>query len=404
MTKGAAGIGAAGIIISIVAALVAVTAALYLGGAVDDEETVAVQPPEGGRSFSNNPYLVFNTDSDSLGDLKPTETGEPPAPTRAPSPSYSPTFRLSEPSFLFEVQNTDTTQFLSEDFLKKAGELLALSAVDDRELNIDASGANTVYNYLIDFTSNFKSIGFDISKFVNVKTDGGGMPFTVNELIDIGLKYGDFSSVGESLAVWKGFIEAKIAYLKKMKVASQAAEFNKKMIGIDMLTVALISKAGGLKDLAGFSDLEDYYQKYQNTINVLRGNFNKEIGFFYEPPKEDNVLVRLLRELGLYPNLAQAQGQGFGGRITLSLTCSCSGGSMLTLFPGYNPMGPSSVKLFLSYATQASPLFYMNKNANIGRWILGKYMQIPGQCEQISYPKCTSLGNYDGYIIKAGTS
>lgn len=72
------------------------------------------------------------------------------------------------------------------------------------------------------------------------------------------------------------------------------------------------------------------------------------------------------------------------------------------LEPGYAPTGPSVYPIFISYATMASPLFYLNKSAVPDFWILGNYVLTPGPC--LSAALCFPDGVFTGVVTMAGTS
>lgn len=93
---------------------------------------------------------------------------------------------------------------------------------------------------------------------------------------------------------------------------------------------------------------------------------------------------------------AHASGLPFGGLKTGTLTCTCSGNTLL-----YINDYKSGGSLSLVYQAGGSKL-YSNNNV-MGQYLLGEYQPGSGECLMESGPDCTTISS-DGLLSYAGTS
>ena len=301
--------------------------------------------------------------------------------------------------------------------LGESRKFLPLPAVALSELNVGEDGLDTFDSYLEYFTKNTKNINFDNLKFGKVLRHPSKMFLLPTELIDRALARGDWNVVHESLSIFKEFLSAKIDYLKSIKIKGPAVEWNRAMIGADRLTLELISKAFSLEARSiSRAEFEDYYQKYQQTIDSQNKIF-KSLG--RSVPGEENIFIKFLQFVSLWPAMAEAQsiaGLTFGGLITVNIPCLCIASFNLHFTPiyvaGLGQLPLPDFPLLITAATIASPLLYLYRAPVTGNWILGGFVPngIPPQpLECIALiptipPVCAPIDIFFGVITIAGTS
>jgi peptidoglycan hydrolase-like protein with peptidoglycan-binding domain len=119
---------------------------------------------------------------------------------------------------------------------------LLLPVVSDKEIFVDSIGLKTTEDYIIYFLKNSSNISFDNRKFETVLKDENGIFLLAPELTEKAIKESVGQEIKNSLLVQKEFIEAKLAFLKSIKVSNETVFLHKKMIGFDKLTLELIQK------------------------------------------------------------------------------------------------------------------------------------------------------------------
>ena len=279
-------------------------------------------------------------------------------------------------------------------------EFLTLPLVSETELNIGLGGASNLSDYLDLFVSNVPAIKFELQKFEKVKHGPEGIIYLPNELVELGLESGDLLSIKESLSILKEFLLAKIDYLKGLRVSGAAVQLNSYMIGIDLLTAELIDKALKAADgTLAITELKSHYEKYQNTVSAYQERFKS--GNLLS--RDSDSLKSFFRFLGLRIKKVIAQTSSpFGGYITGVDECTCLGGYVMFLSPGFIGPAPGSYTVFISYATAASPLLFLYKQATPGHWILGNYAPTGGVC--LTGRFCSPSAPFIGTVKMAGTS
>jgi hypothetical protein len=283
--------------------------------------------------------------------------------------------------------------------------LLEFPPVAVNELHIASDGVNDLSSFAEYFTRHINDIQYDISALHEVLRDDNGVILSPEDLVLAGLTAGNFSTVHPSLALYDAFLNAKIAFLKTVPVKISATNISQEIIGADMLTRNLIGKVFAAEaGVVSKETVAEYRTRYIETITTHQ----KEI--VYHEQQSENALVATVKFFlafmqGGAVSVAHAQASvtlGFGGLITMIQECTCSGGYIMWLTPGYAPIGPATYPIFISYATIASPLLYLNKAAIPTRWILGNYLELPGPC--LSVALCIPDGAYMGIVTMAGTS
>ena len=279
------------------------------------------------------------------------------------------------------------------------GEPLTFPAVLTSELLIAQDGVNSLAQYLEYFATSAKNINFDNAKFGEVLQAESSMILLPVDLIEKALNTNDFTGIHHSLDVEKEFLLAKIEFLKKIKVTGAAIKLNQYMIGADRLTLELIDKVFAVRsDSASKAALQSYLKKYSDTIEAYKEKFR---GSSLSRTENSNIFNKLFEFLGIIPEQAQAATLGFGGLITVIQECSCLGGYIMYLTPGFVP-APGIGPMFISFATIVSPLLFLNKMPLPGHWILGNYLPTPGPC--LSAALCVPSGGFIGIVTLAGTS
>jgi hypothetical protein len=261
--------------------------------------------------------------------------------------------------------------------------LLSLPVVPDSELLIASSGVTNAQNYLDYFAKREVDIAFDYSKFKDALKDEKGILLLTPSLVEMALSRNDFAKVHNSLSIQKEFLEAKIRFLKTIKVSGEAIALNKKMIAFDELTLELIGKTFSAENgELSASDLKDFLTKYLATAKLANEQFIQSsnlLGFKFK----DNFFYRLAKLFGLSDEVI-AQGFLFGGLITFTTPCDCPPtGIQIVVGP---PVGGT---FYLTTPFMASPLFFPFRSPHVGAYILGLYSTAPLPCHTL--PFCVVL-------------
>lgn len=278
---------------------------------------------------------------------------------------------------------------------------LAMPAVADSDITIDASGVATVKDYLGYFNQHsVKDILFDSSRFNNVLKDENGILLFTPGLLSKAIADSNFAEVHVSLLAQKDFANAEIVFLKKIKVTGDAIAVSKQAIGMEELVVQLIDKAMAVESGAVTkNDFLVFYQAFNLTASTAHQKLLAQSGALAVTPSP-SWFDRILGALHL---TAQAQvvnpaAVPFGGRIVTPIPCLCDLGFWIVVGP------PRPASLFVPFAFLATPLFYLDKSLTPGVWWLGLYnpiAQIP--CLTGLPPFCVPAG-FGGEIIMTGTS
>ena len=330
----------------------------------------------------------------------PTPTSSPRAQTPAiirPQPSVGKVSPIALPTIPVPIPIfTPTITPLTSD-------LLTLPTVNISELNIGAGGASNLPSFVSFFTENRTSIQFDLARFNTLLRREHNIPLLPVELIEKALADNNFAGIHESLVNYRDFLLAKINYLKSIPVKDAAVVLNQYMIGADRLTINLIDKAFEHESrLFTKFQLQDYLEKYLNTIAAYSQRF-RSAGLTKSDYEPAAALHEFQKALAYFVPVARAQAGTlpFGGLITIIEECTCTGGYLFYMTPGYIP-APAPGPIFISYATIASPLLFLNKMPFPGHWILGNYLLTPGTCHSAAL--CVPVGGFIGIVVMAGTS
>ncbi|MCX6731383.1 MAG: hypothetical protein NTX55_00080 [Candidatus Parcubacteria bacterium] len=285
-------------------------------------------------------------------------------------------------------------------WLKPAPSSIQLPSVSNNEIIIDSKGVKTISDYINYFLTNSSKISFDGRKFKSVLKDGNGIFLFTPQLVEKAVKNGLTQEIKNSLLVHKEFIEAKLIFLKSIKVSGEAVNLHKKMIGFDKLTLELIQKTLDLENnKISKTELNDFYQKYVSRANLERKDFVKKIGLATD---NSDPLKRIIVWLGLKDDFfAFAQSMPpFGGTIFEPIYCVCNVGFLV---PVGLPTPPVSGSLFVPLVFIGSPLFFEYKSLRPGAWWLGLYSPTIIPCLQPCPAGCCPVG-FSNLIYMAGTS
>ena len=132
-----------------------------------------------------------------------------------------------------------------------AGETISLPNVSDSEVIIDSGGINTTESYIKKFltdTSSTSTFPFDAKKFESILKDKNGVFLFIPDLAQKAIQDGMSQDIKNSLAVQEEFINAKLMFLKTIKVSDKVIVLHKKMIGFDKLTLQLAQKISDFGD------------------------------------------------------------------------------------------------------------------------------------------------------------
>jgi len=276
---------------------------------------------------------------------------------------------------------------------------LLLPIIKDEEIIIDSGGISTAQDYIQYFLSNSSQISFDGKKFDSVLKDENGIFLLTPALAGKAVKSGFSQEIKDSLLTQKDFIEAKIIFLKSIKVSGKTVSLHKKMLGFDKLTLELIQKSLNLEnDKISKTELNNYLSQYLALSELERNKFLKEAGL---AAKEPSQFRKLISWLGLEDKFYAwaASLPPFGGQISEPIPCLCNLGMLIFVGP---PTPPISGSLFVPYAFLASPLFYLYESLRPGAWWLGLYNPALIPC-LTPPPFCPPIG-IGNLIYMTGTS
>jgi peptidoglycan hydrolase-like protein with peptidoglycan-binding domain len=273
-----------------------------------------------------------------------------------------------------------------------------LPEVKDEEIIININGVGTTEDYINYFLNHYSDIVFDGKKFETILKDEYGTFLLISDLVQKTIDEGASDDIKKSLLIYKEFIEAKIVFLKSIKVYGSAIDLHKETIGFDKLTLQLIQKITNLQNTqAAKQELSDFYKNYTDFATTENKKLIKEFGLAVEKP---GLLQKVITWLRLDKEfIAYAQGSAFGGMIGLPIFCTCSAGWLIHVGP---PTPPSGGSLFVPVAFSSSPLFFINKSMAPGSWWLGlSGGAVP--CLQLAPGGCVSVG-MGSLIFMTGTS
>lgn len=278
--------------------------------------------------------------------------------------------------------------------------LLSLPTVQDNELKISPSGASTIKDYMAYFNAHSADVAFAATQFDKVLKDKSGVLLFPMDLVKDALASGDLRSIHESLAVYKEYYEAKIAFEKSLAVTGEAIDLNKKIIAFDKLTLSMIQKTFDVE--AGDEDvgsLKTYYDSFVATANAERREILQKTGVL--ALERVDWLDRIASLLGLsVENASAIDSFGFGGQIVgLPIPCPCSFGYLIAIGPPKPPLPVGT--LFVPVTFLATPLFYNYKSMITSVWWLGLYFPTTIPCA--APPVCQPIG-LGSEIYMTGTS
>jgi hypothetical protein len=284
-----------------------------------------------------------------------------------------------------------------------ARSLLSLPHIEERELAVGIGGAQNFEEFAQAIIGS-KAQFFDSARFATILREPDGIPYSITDLMKMGFVPEKWVAVKPSLLTLKEFVDARIAYVKTVRVSGDAVEFARTMVAFDTLTSGLLDEIvvnGGAPSNA----LGEKVAAYEATGARVNGEIGTRVRMLSNSRPLDlfTMLSRLL-SFAVLPVHAQVGGRPpFGGKITYRMDCSaCNQGFIIRL---HNAVNKSPLTLFVSWATFGSPLFYINKNPNVSQNILGLYNRSSGQCEQpVCKGKCCPVDRYDGELYMAGTS
>ncbi len=280
---------------------------------------------------------------------------------------------------------------------------LPLPPVRDSELSVALGGVQSFDEFAGIIVDSGAKLQFERARFVSILRESDGVPYAVADLMDMALLPGGWAAAKPSLLTVRDFVAARIAYVKTVKVSGGAVELARAMVAFDMLTEGLLNEL-----LASDGNPSVQLRQKISAYDAAGTYYNNEFGkrawqTSFHAPDIFNVLTQLS---SFFVRRAHAQVGGkppFGGKISFRMDCSvCNTGFVIHL---NNAVNDSSLALFVSWSTFASPLFYINKNPNAGQNIVGLYNRESGQCEQpVCEGECCAVDNYDGKLYMAGTS
>jgi peptidoglycan hydrolase-like protein with peptidoglycan-binding domain len=277
---------------------------------------------------------------------------------------------------------------------------LSLPAVSDQEIIINSSGNKTIEDYITYFLKNSSNISFDGQKFEKVLKDENKIFLLVPQLAEKAVKKGVNQQIKESLLVQKEFIDAKLAFLKSIKVSGEAVSLHKKMIGFDKLTLELLQETLNLEsNKISKTELDDYLKSYLAVSEIERNKLLKEIGFVMGKPDPFKKLITWLGLEDWFYALAAGL-PPFGGTIGAPVSCLCSSAFLV---PVGLPTPPAAGFLFVPFSFLGSPIFYANKSMRPGAWWLGFYNPAIIPCLVPCPPACCPVGR-GNLIYMTGTS
>jgi hypothetical protein len=277
---------------------------------------------------------------------------------------------------------------------------LPLPIINDQEIIIDSSGVKTTEDYIIYFLKNSSNISFDGKKFETVLKDENKIFLLVPQLAEKAVKEGVNQQIKESLLVQKEFIDAKLTFLKSIKVSGGTVSLHKKMIGFDKLTLELLQKTLDLEsNKISKTELDNYFNRYQALAEFERNKLLKEVGLAMEKP---DPFKKLITWLGLedWFYVWAAGLPPFGGAIVTPIYCTCNLGFWIVVGP---PTPPVSGSLFVPLSFIGSPLFFSYESLRPSAWWLGLYTPAIIPCLQYVGIACVPVG-FGNLIYMTGTS
>jgi len=270
-------------------------------------------------------------------------------------------------------------------WLKPVSSSLQMPVVNNNEIIIDSNGVKTIDSYIGYFLTNSSKISFDGKKFKSVLKDENGVFLFVPQLAEKAIKDGLTKEIKDSLLIHKEFTEAKLVFLKSIKVSGEAVSLHKKMIGFDKLTLQFIQKTLDLENnKVSKTELNNFYQGYKNRADIERKDLMKKVGL---AANTTDPIKRIIVWFGLedeFFSYAQSM-PPFGGVIGPPIYCICSAGFLV---PVGLPTPPLSGSLFVPVGFLGSPLFYDYKSIRPGAWWLGLYTPAVIPCLQLLCCPC----------------
>lgn len=277
-------------------------------------------------------------------------------------------------------------------------EMLPLPAVADAETTIDASGVRTPEAYVQYFVSHSREVRFDAKRFRAALRNDDGVELLPADLVARALGDGLFAAIRDSLLAWKDFITAKLAFMRGIKVYGEAVAVQKRMLGFDRLTLALIEKAlAAERGAAESAELKTFFEKFMATAQHENKEFSRQ--FQLTALREHGGFFE--RVLGLFGALpAFAANPPFGVTLGQPLTCECENAYWV---PVSGPVAPPNGALFVPKTFLSSPLFFAFKTLRASVWWLGLYT--PGVVPCLDYSdECEGVWKEGAPIFMTGAS
>ena len=368
------------------------------------------------KNFGNQESVTQNTNQESGKKLEagsnkflaPTNAFLPPPPFSLyrdePSVFVQPPKETSPPQLPAPTTSSFTDLSKIKDSVSpptlippRQDEILTLPEVVESDLVIDQAGVKNLQTYLEYFNAHSNEIIFNYGeKFASVLKDESGIPLFPVDLIEKASKENNFASIHNSLSIFEEFFSAKINFLKSIKVWGDALGINKTMIGLDKLTLDLMDKTLDFESgKITKADFEDFFKKYKAT--GLFYNFQFTEKFNASSSIQSRGFINDLFALFGLTKIARAFGFPFGGVILFTIPCLCSGGVSLIV------TAPIGGNFYISFATIASPAFFLYRMLHPGALILGNFVIGSPGCWEPAIP-CIPINFPLVTITMAGTS
>jgi hypothetical protein len=210
--------------------------------------------------------------------------------------------------------------------LDVADGVLDLPEVKDNELTIGPSGPKNVLEYFTYLSKNYQSIDFSYAKLSEVETGNDGTSLSPFQIVKMNLDNPHSPNTGKSLAILRELISKKIEFEKEMPVADQAITINKKVIGLDTLSLRLIDSFYDFRDgKIGRAEIENFLAGYENTGNFYANQFIAGGMSNMSSLSNDNMFSKVKDFLGIKDAYAQTfiAYELLGGKILIWSPCTC---------------------------------------------------------------------------------
>lgn len=246
--------------------------------------------------------------------------------------------------------------------------------VPDSQLTIRSNGIADMSAYLEYFAMNMGSSSVDMALVAQARKSDNGAPLPPLAAIDAAIADKNFSSISGSIALYRDLITKKIAFFKTIPVTGLGIAINKKMIGVDILTLELLDRADQVRTGATLqASFERWYADYLSALETERLALTEATQGPVSSAAPDWFVN------ATQPKTAEAAGFPFGGMIATITYCTCDGGLAVSVGP------PRGGYFYASLPFLASPLLFLYRMLHPGAWVLGTYVPAPGCWMYIGY-------------------